>query len=73
MEHKHLGSDYEMKPFWGPPVTPCRNCKYEKALEAHRFGGVVQKRVDPSPISEEKAHAYGLCNEAACLYCKAAR
>ena len=43
-EHKRLGSDYEFRPFWGPPVTPCRDCKYEKVLEAHRFGGVAEKR-----------------------------
>lgn len=58
-EHKRLGSDYEFRPFWGPPVTPCRDCKYEKVLEAHRFGGVAEKRLCA-------AH-----NDPKCPYCQA--
>jgi hypothetical protein len=41
-EHKRLGPDY-MKPFWGPPVTPCPNCKYQKVLQEVRFGGVEKQ------------------------------
>lgn len=44
VEHKHLGADYEMKPFWGPPVVPCPNCKYQQVLEQHQFGGITEKR-----------------------------
>jgi len=42
VEHKRLGPDY-MKPFWGPPVTPCPNCKYQKVLEEVRFGGIEKQ------------------------------
>lgn len=61
VEHKRLGSDYEFRPFWGPPVTPCRDCKYEKVLEAHRFGG-MEKRSCSIPGCPKPDHAPTYCH-----------
>lgn len=48
-EHKHLGTNYEMRPFWGPPCSPCPGCKYEKVVASQTAGPetFTEKRVDP--------------------------